>query len=109
MYKSRCSSVRRFRQLVSSAEGVLLSTPLHQFSLIIRKLSQPFGHEQHRLCCVICFSIMRICENSHRGLISPDHIDGKHNPADLGTKLLPAEVTEHYSRYVLDSASGPSL
>jgi len=43
-------------------------------------------------------------ELCYRGMISPDHIDGKHNPADLSTKLLPAEVTERYTRYVLDSA-----
>ena len=42
-------------------------------------------------------------------LISPEHIDGTHNPADLGTKLLPAEATERYSRYVLDSAGRHSL
>ena len=48
-------------------------------------------------------------ELCHRGLISADHIDGKHNPTDLGTKLLPAEATERYSRYVLDSAGGHSL
>ena len=45
----------------------------------------------------------------HRDLVSPDHIDGKHNPADLGTKLLPAEATERYTRYVLDNAGRYSL
>ena len=49
-------------------------------------------------------------ELCHRGMISPYHIDGTQNPADLGTaKLLPAEATERYSKYVLDSAGRHSL
>ena len=43
-------------------------------------------------------------ELSHRGLVSPEHIDGLHNPADLGTKSLPAEPTARYTAYILDSA-----
>ena len=42
-------------------------------------------------------------ELCHRSLIFPEHIDGTHNPADLGTKLLPAEATERYSRFILDT------
>ena len=48
-------------------------------------------------------------ELSHRSLIAPEHIDGTHNPADLGTKLLPAEATERYSKFILDSASSNSF
>ena len=43
-------------------------------------------------------------ELSHRGLVSPEHIDGLHNPADDGTKSLPAELTARYTAYILDSA-----
>ena len=39
-------------------------------------------------------------ELSHRGLVSPEHIDGLHNPADLGTKSLPAEPTARYTAYI---------
>ena len=42
-------------------------------------------------------------------LISPTHVDGKHNPADLGTKHLNADATERYSRFILDSAGGHEL
>ena len=48
-------------------------------------------------------------ELSHRRLIFPEHIDGTHNPADMGTKLLPAEVTERYSKFILDSAGSHSF
>ena len=44
-----------------------------------------------------------------RGLISPSHVDGTHNPADLGTKHLNADATERYSRFILDSAGGHEL
>jgi len=44
-----------------------------------------------------------------RGLISPSHVDGTSNPADLGTKHLPADATERYSRFILDSAGGHEL
>ena len=43
-------------------------------------------------------------ELCHRGLITPEHIEGLHNPADLGTKSLPAEPTARYTTYILDSA-----
>ena len=43
-------------------------------------------------------------EIGHRGRVSPEHIDGLHNPADLGTKSLPAEPTARYTAYILDSA-----
>jgi len=44
-----------------------------------------------------------------RGLISPSHVDGTSNPADLGTKHLNADATERYSRFILDSAGGHEL
>ena len=37
-------------------------------------------------------------------MIAPTHIDGLHNPANLGTKFLPAEPTAWYTAYILDSA-----
>jgi hypothetical protein len=43
-------------------------------------------------------------ELGHRSLITPEHIDGLHNPADLGTKSLPAEPTARDTTYILDSA-----
>jgi len=43
-------------------------------------------------------------ELGHRCLIAPEHVDGTHNPADLGTKSLPAEPTARYTAYILDSA-----
>lgn len=44
-------------------------------------------------------------------VVSPHHVDGrKHtNPADLGTKCLPADATERYIRFLLDSAGGHDL
>ena len=48
-------------------------------------------------------------ELNFRGLISPSHVDGTHNPADLGTKHLTADATERYSRFILDSAGGHEL
>ena len=48
-------------------------------------------------------------ELCHRHLIFPEHIDGTHHPADMGTKLLPAEATERYSKFILDSASSNSF
>ena len=42
-------------------------------------------------------------EQYHRGNIVPVHIDGTANPADIGTKHLPAESTERYSAYILDA------
>ena len=48
-------------------------------------------------------------EMAHRGLISPEHIDGLHNPAGLGTKSLPAEPTARYTTYILDSAGDHDL
>ena len=44
-----------------------------------------------------------------RSLISPSHVDGTHNPADLGTKHLNADATARYSRIILDSAGGHEL
>ena len=37
-----------------------------------------------------------------RGMITPQHMNGKRNRANLGTKCLTANATEHYSRYILD-------
>ena len=48
-------------------------------------------------------------EASHRGRVSPEHVDGLHNPADLGTKSLPAEPTARYTTYILDSGGDHDL
>ena len=45
----------------------------------------------------------------HRQLIVPEHVEGQHNPADLGTKCLSAEATARYSAYLLDSAGDHTL
>ena len=42
-------------------------------------------------------------EQYHRGNIVPVHIDGTANPADIGTKNLPADSTERYATYILDA------
>jgi len=45
----------------------------------------------------------------HRQLILPEHVEGQHNPADLGTKCLSAEATARYTTYLLDSAGDHTL
>ena len=45
----------------------------------------------------------------HRQLIIPQHVEGQHNPADLGTKCLSVEATERYTAYLLDSAGDHTL
>ena len=39
-------------------------------------------------------------EQYHRGNIVPVDIDGTANPADIGTKNLPADSTERYATYI---------
>ena len=45
----------------------------------------------------------------HRQLIVPEHVEGEHNPADLGTKCLSVEATALYTAYLLDSAGDHTL
>ena len=40
-------------------------------------------------------------EQFHRGNLMPVRIDGTANPADKGTKNLPAESTKQYGAYIL--------
>ena len=44
-----------------------------------------------------------IREQYHLGNIVPVHMDGTANPANIGTKNLPAESTERYAAYILDA------
>jgi len=84
--------------------GILVSTPVPLFidntATIAAIKTQATSFKLRHL--LLDHALLR--EMSHRDLVSPEHVDGLHNPADLGTKSLPAEPTARYTTYILDSA-----
>ena len=84
--------------------GILISTPVPIFidntATIAAIKTQATSFKLRHLLMDHAY-LRELC---HRGLVAPEHIDGLHNPADLGTKSLPAEPTARYTAYILDSA-----
>jgi hypothetical protein len=84
--------------------GILVSTPVPLFidntATIAAIKTQATSFKLRHL--LLDHALLR--EMGHRNLVSPEHVDGLHNPADLGTKSLPAEPTARYTAYILDSA-----
>jgi len=84
--------------------GILISTPVPIFidntATIAAIKTQATSFKLRHLLMDHAY-LRELC---HRGLITPEHIEGVHNPADLGTKSLPAKPTARYTAYILDSA-----